>query len=1329
MSTVTVPVAEALSFTETLGVVRLPVDARSIFTDKGPISKPPLTLQTGTGAIIQTTNEVTLPGATLGVGNIGNYVQLSGGTLNGGSFRISAIVTSTRVRLANASFTLPDPSSGSLTWKVYDPRNGQIADSPADVTVRINSVPVTPEAVVGLLGQIILNAAPAPTDDVKVDYSWVCNPTVEFRKLNSREFRLNAWNRDVGYPNDGSRHKYRYNNVLITPSDYQPSNPSATLDQPTLRELHYRAYERAYTPVLNDPSLLLLNSPIHRIAYPPAQRFVFEEFVAYEGIGLPESLTVNPWIRTGSGTAAASGGVLVVTDNTSGPFPTGQPIFWNRPIDLTFPHVFAMTWRFLINSQTPDGVFTGVAAGFSDDKVAFVVGYLLDGATMKFGVLKRGFGDKPSTISAWTGGVDGSNNPTGLPIAVDWNNLHSYRVYQDRDGTIRVFIDGSLIEVLRVTPDQLPFLEELSGPFDEVQGAFFGSLSRPAQNVSSWDFVRYLIQPTNPSQTSASSFVSYEATVVPEQDSKPWTPVGFHGTEAIQASDFLLLDSTSATDAATASVVGLVDGDYKGFVRFEPLLTQASEFALDAQVQLLTFTHGVSANALTFGVDDGNLLMQVSFLANLASPNTQIAKISYGGRSFPENFAPFHWQVAGTQQSAMVGRILRISDSSLVDGRVYFHDDTQPISSGTRVVSSLLDYILEFRCRVVSFTVDGSGFAGAFAQAFDSARSVGALFEVISGVQYVTFQSDGVTLGPSARFPFTWGDGNFHTYRLVKNTTGNLVTFFIDGTFVGSLAYSSFLAPPPDPIGQVSFGSSTPASTGALSVVDWAYVNAWRVRPTTDYKRYVGIWRGTNTGTLLDFHVPSKASGRNATVAGNALGDANASFIAQGVTTGDYLVVYSGTNQGVYRIASVGSPTALTISGVWPAQPSLVDYTIVQETDWSVQHKYRLHRSSTGNVVLLLDADPQPIIQIGYNTLDLPVSGAGIFRTLGDGLPTIAFGSFDPTNLEQSLWDFVRYGLTTNSVTELRIAPHHQVLNQWNVMESPERLFTQLPHTLTSFKSSSTGIVPKTDPDFLASSGLTAYTLLNQDTPLVPKTQTFEVRAPFPVQEFLAALNRPEDVLNNDGSFTLNDGTLRFKLIVPDDVLYTSLDVIEQPTGADNLLAPFDDECQPDFGGFQYQKEVCLSYDGSVLPENDPTAPTKWKLVSDAPAQVFASAFAGILTYGTTPTGAKTVYRNDTPLPDHPSLINEMTYRLKVLSDTTGGTGASQIMFGFSAPGMTLALTFVTSPLGERFVLVVDLNNNNILGSASFDFLDGNFHTYRIVRNPGLAIVQVFIDS
>lgn len=1309
------PLFNALIFTASVPEIH-----RSVFTDKGPIAKPPLTLQTGVAGTFHTYNEVTLTGSTLTSSLIGKMVRITGPVINSGTFRIASIISSTRAKLANASFTLPDATS--FSWQIFDPRDGEIADDPSDVAVRVNGSSVTPEAVVGLLGQIVLPAAPDPSDDVKVDYSWILNPTVDVRRLNSKEFRLNSWNRDVGYGKDASQHKYRYNNTLARPGDYVAANMLAKLDQPQLRELHYRAYERAYTPTLNDPTLLLLNSPTHRIAYPPAQRTLAEEFVNYEGTGLPESLVTAPWVRKGTGTATSTLGQLTVVDDSSGVYPTGKPIFWTRTIDLTFPHVFAMSWRFVLTNPTqPDGVFTGVAAGYSTDQVAVVVGYLIQGGVRKIGILKRGFADDPSAITAWSGGLDALSNPTGAPADLDWSVLHSFRIFRDKDGTIKVFVDGDVDPVLRVVESELPYLEEVAAPFDSIQGVFFGALTRPARSTSTWDFVRYLVQPTNPTQAGPSSFVSYEGNVKPESDAKPWTPVGYHGTATVLNSDTLLLDSTSATDVATAADVGLMGGDFRAYARIEPLLTVASEYVIDTELQLRTQTHGISPYGLTLAVDDGERLTQLCFFPDRATP-----KLSYGGRSLPQDFAPYAWQKAGTASTTMAGRVLRIDDSSVSDGAVFFIDDNEPAVSDTRVVAGTSDYMLEFRCRVVSYTADGSGFAGAFGHVYDSSRSVGLMFQEVGGTKYVSFHSDGITLGVSARFAFNWGDAQFHTYRVTKSTAGNLVSVFVDGVFLGSFPYSSFSAPAMDPSGQVSFGSSTPASSGARSVVEWAYANAWRTR--TDLKKYVGIWKGSDADSLLGYHLPLKVSGRNATIAGNALGDGNANFITANVIAGDKLVVDAGPNRGVYEVAAVSTATSLTIVGTWPTQPSLADYRIVKETDWTTLRKYRLLRDTTGEVAVILGTDTAPAIRIGYNSIDLPASGVGVIKTIADGLPAVVFGSLDSENLAQSSWEYVRYGIT-RTVTELRIAPHHQVVNQWNVMHSPERLFTVLPHTLTSFKSSSTGHPPKTDPDFLADSGLPAWTQLNQGTPLVPLTQNFQTRGPYPTQTYVSALNRPEDVLNSDGDFSLNDSTIRYELIIPKDVLYSSLDVIEQTSGEENLLAPFSDECQPKFKGFQYQKEVCLAYSGATLPENDPTAATPWTLASDNPAQVTASASGGVLTYGTGGSGTRTIYRNDTPLPDHPSLQTEAKFRIRLLQDSTGGVGDSQVKFGLSAPGLTVALAFVTSPLGERLVLILDLNTGITLGSVSFDFLDGAYHTYRIVRDPGAGEVRVFIDS
>lgn len=1579
-----------------------PLTQRSVYTDKGPIAKPSLTLQstlqglagsiaafstpeititglsgiplTGTGLTISITGaatagnngtfvitqvisatsvkyanpagffpdansgaidwtiqasinsftDVTLPGAILTPDHVGLYVTLSGGIINGGTFRILAVIPATLAHPApdratlQASFTLPDASSGFLDWELVDPRNGQIADDPADVTVKITSaatgsittvvgsllvdgetftlddginppvvfefdnnsiitpgnvpvvftaldtadqvrnfivfavngstvgitasiggsglvdlvndlpglggnvtitetvanagflvtgmsggtltIPVTPDAVIGLLGQIVLNTAPLPTDDVKVDYNWICNPEVEIRRLNSREFRLNSWNRDVGYPNDSSQHKYRYNNTLTKPGLYVRDDMQAFLDQPLLRDLKYRAYERAYTPVLNDPNLLVLNTPIHRIAYPPMQRQLAEAFVRYESFTLPENDPIVPWKRQGTGLASVSAGVLTVTDNSTGIFPTGQPVFWVRGVDLTFPHVFALAWRceILTTGSILDGVFTGLAAGYSDELLSVIVGYLENSGTTasivsvvsgvvtltglsdmapgavgqtlvisgassalnngsfviteyvsgssvkianalgvspdlnngtlswkgnrKLGFARRGATDDPSLMSSWVGSFDSLGNSTYQPVDFDWTVLHSYRVYRDPSGVVRLYIDGEVNEIAKILPQDLPFLEELNAPFDAIQDVFFGSVSRPAESISKWDFIRYLSVPINPQQTAPSLFTSYEANVLPELDTKPWTPVGYHGTETIIASDYLLLDSTSATDV-DPSVVGLVGADFRGFVRFEPLLTAASEVVLDVGLDLRTHTFGVTPDGLMAAIDNGDRLMQLCFFPDKPTP-----KKSYGGRSLPENFSPYFWTPAGVASADMVGRVLRISDASLFDGRIYSINDNAPdllSPDPNRVVAANTDYMLEFRVKVISYTVDGAGFAGVFAQVFDGTTDVGIMFREVAGTKYVAFTSDGTLYN---QFAFNWGDGQEHTYRVRKTTVGDLVSLFVDNVFLGSRMYSAFTPLPIySPTGTITFGSRFlgGGGFGTLSVVDWHYCNVWRV--LDDQKHYIGLWNGGDRNNLTGYHLPLKASGQATSVSGNTLGDVEADFFVDGVAPGDRLVVDVGPNKGVYEVAAVATPTTLTIVGTWPAAPSEVAYRIANETDWTVQHKYRLLKNPTGDINVLIDSDPLPLITTDYSSVTLPASADGVVHTLTGGVAGIAFGSFEPTDLSQSSWDFVRYGIT-RSLTELRIVPPHQVLNQWNVMASPEHLRASTAHPHTSFKSSSTGIPPKIDPDFLNDPTLVAFTLLNEGTPLVPSTQTFEVRAPFATQVYVSALNQPEDVLNSDGDFTLNDGSIRYQLVVPDDVLYNSLDVIERQTGEISLLTPFCDDCGLLSFALEYTKEVCLTYDGVLLPENT-VGPTPWELVSDDDAQVSTSAFAGILTYSTGVLGTRTVYRNNTPLPDAPGLQTEVTFRIKLLNDSTGGTGDSQVRFGLSAPGMTLGLAFVTTPLAERYVLAIDLNTNAIVGALTFDYLDGLSHEYKIVRDPAMGTVRIFIDA
>jgi hypothetical protein len=410
--------------------------------------------------------------------------------------------------------------------------------------------------------------------------------------------------------------------------------------------------------------------------------------------------------------------------------------------------------------------------------------------------------------------------------------------------------------------------------------------------------------------------------------------------------------------------------------------------------------------------------------------------------------------------------------------------------------------------------------------------------------------------------------------------------------------------------------------------------------------------------------------------------------------------------------------------GTVPLAPTTTSYRIASQTDWSLPHRYRLIRSPLGDISLLLDADPTPLVTISYGVLDLPPSGVGIVRTLTTGMPGIAWGAFDPNNLSQVAWWHVRYGIS-RSPTELRIAPHHQFQYQWNIMSSPEHLRTLIAHPHTGYLSCSTGIPPNVDPDLFDDPALAAYTQLNDGTPLVPLTQSWEVRRPTPVEVPIAGLNRIEDVLNTDPDFVLNDSRTRIEIVVPDDVLYTSLTVTEQTTGEVDLLKPFDDWCMI-FKDLQYCKEVCLSYDGTILPENDSAAPTPWVREDEAgPSTAHAAVAAGILTYGSGSGGTKTIYRNRTPLTDAPGLEVEASYRIRVAQDTTFGLGDTCMRIGLSGLGYTVGLAFITSSGGQRMVLAYDMTDGRVLGATLFDYYDGAFHTYKVIRDIKHNMVRI----
>lgn len=264
---------------------------------------------------------------------------------------------------------------GPFNWTLFDPQYGVASNDPADVAVRVNGNPVVVDAVIGQLGAIVLQQKPDHGDDVKVDYSYVKSPPQKFLRLNSPEFNLNQAGNDSysGWKN----HLYGSSSYLIDTE--APSPDYAAPFQPKRVGWKYKAIERAYSAVLNDPTTLLLNVPTNKISFSAFEDFESEVTVVYDPVVLPTDST-DPWTLNGEGTffLDSSEKYLSITDNK---IDTGQaidPPFFSHELVIDSPSIINAAFRTRVSEEDLvfDGVFTGVGFVIVDGLHTIQVGFL-----------------------------------------------------------------------------------------------------------------------------------------------------------------------------------------------------------------------------------------------------------------------------------------------------------------------------------------------------------------------------------------------------------------------------------------------------------------------------------------------------------------------------------------------------------------------------------------------------------------------------------------------------------------------------------------------------------------------------------------------------------------------------------------------------------------------------------------------------------------------------------------------------------------------------------------------------------------------------------------
>ena len=721
--------------------------------------------------------------------------------------------------------------------------------------------------------------------------------------------------------------------------------------------------------------------------------------------------------------------------------------------------------------------------------------------------------------------------------ATDWTITKTYRISKNEGGDFAAFLSGSPTPLFSATNAELPALSDIDADFNPAQQVFFGSIGKESVSNSKWNFIRVDISPLDSNQISDNKSVDYSSSTVPEVDpAAPWITIGQGGCERIVSGipNTLVLDSTDSSYAPDIPTFGLTSGAYRGFLRLEPMISASTTIAFEFKGSVDYYTFGVDDKAAGVFIDDGFLQTHLAFiqfsprpasitsttseLFSLLSTDTLILsinggpqitvnfspggillasvvaskinatagipagfasgvsgklqlttttsgedsniviiggstlvkfgfiqgtyfgfdstpepRVSYFGANFPDLDTPL-WTQIGSQSATMLGRILRIIDTSPADFLVYSQSSPLVVPPALNV---FIDWKLDARITVQSFTpsVTSTGgapllyFAGALVSLDEgpSGKNLELHLSVDGSsnpyVNVVSYDSGPGTFVMMTQVPFDWKDEEPHTYNLYTDKGANIITLFIDSVMYSSFSYSALKTGISGP--SIVFGSgSSPVGLTDIqtseSVVDWHSIAVFKDSkisdPTAASRRYIGLYKGGNPASLKSYYL--------------------------------------------------------------------------HQIDWTSLHIYRIVRDPVDSVSVFIDTNQVPSISVNYDTLRLPPESTSFFEPISEGIPIVAFGSFNSVEISRTRWEYIRYSIGKIITLDRIIAPH-QLLNQANPIASPDHLFTKSPHNHFG-RNVYSGGTPSSE--FLADPAIPSFTILGEGTPPVPMTQNLESR-------------------------------------------------------------------------------------------------------------------------------------------------------------------------------------------------------------------------------------------
>jgi hypothetical protein len=810
---------------------------------------------------------------------------------------------------------------------------------------------------------------------------------------------------------------------------------------------------------------------------------------------------------------------------------------------------------------------------------------------------------------------DGDETP-GRPLT--YRLVVKHDVKATPNGYAELYVGGNLAGKALALDGAPPFAVPPDGvllyPTGQSGEVFWGSLDRRASNLSNWHFVRYGITPGATMFNFRQIVVAAEMNSLPEDDpNNVWFLTQDFGTRQIDSTgDRLLLKATCSNEE-----LGVEGQDLSiGYARIEPFLTRYMAIDVDSTFQVDSGILG--AGDLLYIVRDG--LREVR-LATILFEDTAaehkllfLPSVSLSGLLLPDQQG---WIKTGMLTTERVqGHRLQFAQD-LGQTVVYALDLVgDPLPGDGRIIEARIQV---FQVSTSDLLGDTGIFFGSDVGPVGAARGVGIQLRVAVGVIPSQVQLFSLETGLQVTaFDVAWNDGQVHDYRAIADVDTGTVTLIVDDVVRGTADLNLFALSSTDTQATLGFAGLT--TTMTAEVEDMAVT----VVPPPTARRTLGVFLGGDANDINDWELPRTDTFDvpNSDLAAVIVDMDWRSRIkvrihrdpGWGVTilrpdlppppyfTGDFATQFTEPSAGwinvEYRnLPRVSADTSLGYVSFGALDPRSIVQTRIDEV------RYRIYRYATENIIM-----PPHMVLNQYNVItsgefnnDVTVESGVVVSSNSQTIVLTALNitadrvfGFSFVNAAGATVVYMPGSFTFDPTTQVITITSSQTLGWFPSQDGPDEpdpnvinpslndpnfplpygvgtefpvtdfyvpdafgypLATEVPVTVQYGPGK-----PLTKTYLCSQPLLDGTTLLNEGT---PPYETAQVGKDVKFLAWGSRINDPNDVLNTDPDFILNDPFRFIDFSSDPKIQYEEIDFCEVSAGETCLISPFCDDGIP----------------------------------------------------------------------------------------------------------------------------------------------------------------------